>query len=85
MSVFLKNDLSLATLGIALTFLTLLTLAMIDFYYKMVPDSLNLLALTLAIISVNDPQMLGLNFINALPFLPLLLSLRTDQSLCQTG
>ena len=66
MSIFLKNDLSLATLGIALTFLTLLTLAMIDFYYKMVPDSLNLLALTLAIISVNDPQMLGLNFVNAL-------------------
>jgi len=66
MSIFLKGELTLATLGIALTFLTLLTLSMIDFYYKMVPDSLNLLALTLAIVSVNDPQMLGLNFVNAL-------------------
>jgi len=66
MSVFLKNDLTLATAGIALSFLTLLTLSMIDFKYKMVPDSLNLLALTLAIVSVNDPQMLGLNFTNAL-------------------
>ncbi len=66
MSVFIKNEPSLATAGIAAVFLTLLTLSMIDFYYKMVPDSLNLLALTLAIVAVNDPQMLGLNFVNAL-------------------
>jgi len=66
MSVFLKNEPTLATAGVAAVFLTLLTLSMIDFYYKMVPDSLNLLALTLAIVAVNDPQMLGLNFVNAL-------------------
>ena len=66
MSVFLKHEPSLATAGVAAVFLTLLTLSMIDFYYKMVPDSLNLLALTLAIFAVNDPQMLGLNFVNAL-------------------
>ena len=66
MSIFLKNDLSLATFGIAAAFLTLLTLSMIDFYYKAVPDSLNLLALTLAIFSVSDVQMLGINFVNAL-------------------
>ena len=66
MSVFLKNDLSIATFGIAAAFLTLLTLSMIDLYYKAVPDSLNLLALTLAVFSVNDAQMLGINFVNAL-------------------
>lgn len=66
MSIFMLNEPNLATLGIALTFLTLLTLSMIDFKYKMVPDSLNLLALTLAIVSVNTPQMLGINFVNAL-------------------
>jgi len=66
MSIFIKGGLTLATFGIAAAFLTLLTLSMIDFYYKAVPDSLNLLALTLAIISVNDMQMLGINFVNAL-------------------
>ena len=66
MSIFLKNDATIATAGIALSFLTLLALSMIDFKYKMVPDSLNLLALTLAIISVNDVQMLTINFVNAL-------------------
>ncbi|MBU1642753.1 prepilin peptidase [bacterium] len=66
MSVFLKDGPSIATFGIAAAFLTLLTLSMIDFYYKAVPDSLNLLALTLAIFSVSDVQMLGINFVNAL-------------------
>ena len=59
---------SLAALGVAMVFLLLLTLSVIDFYYKMVPDSLNLAALTLAIISVWSLPMLAHNFVNALIF-----------------
>ena len=66
MSIFIVNEPTAATLGVALSFLTLLVLSMIDFKYKMVPDSLNLLALTLAIISVSTPQALAGNFVNAL-------------------
>jgi len=66
MGVMMKIGLSYYGAGVSAVFLTLLTLAMIDFYYKMVPDSLNLLALTLAIFSVADLQMVGINFTNAL-------------------
>ncbi len=66
--LFIKMGLSLATLGIAFVFLLLLTLSVIDFYYKMVPDSLNLAALTLAIVSVWSLPMLLNNFVNALIF-----------------
>ncbi len=66
MSVFIKLEPNLAAVGVAAVFLTLLTLSMIDFYYKMVPDSLNLLALTLAIFSFSDVQMLMINGTNAL-------------------
>jgi len=66
MSVFIKLEPNLAAVGVAAVFLTLLTLSMIDFYYKMVPDSLNLLALTLAIFSFSDIQMLMINGTNAL-------------------
>ena len=68
LTLFAKMGIAVATLGIALVFLLLLTLSVIDFYYKMVPDSLNLAALTLAIISVWSLPMLLNNFINALIF-----------------
>ncbi|WP_345990375.1 prepilin peptidase [Sulfurimonas sp. HSL1-2] len=67
-SLYLKLGLSAAMIGITGVFLTLLALLVIDFYYKMVPDSLNLLALTLAVISVWSPQMLAENLKNALLF-----------------
>lgn len=67
-ALFAKMGLSIPTLGIALVFSLLLTLSVIDFYYKMVPDSLNLGALTLAIISVWSLPMLVENAVNALLF-----------------
>ncbi len=67
-ALFMKLGLSAAMVGITAAFLTLLALSVIDFYYKMVPDSLNLLALTLAVVSVFSPQMLMENLKNALLF-----------------
>ncbi|UFS63601.1 prepilin peptidase [Sulfurimonas sp. HSL-3221] len=67
-ALYLKLGLSAAMIGITGVFLTLLALLVIDFYYKMVPDSLNLLALTLAVVSVWSPQMLAENLKNALIF-----------------
>lgn len=67
-TLFAKMGMAPATLGVALVFLLLLTLSVIDFYYKMVPDSLNLSALTLAIVSVWSVPMLVDNFVNALIF-----------------
>ena len=66
--IFIKMGIALPTLGIALVFLLLLTLSVIDFYYKMVPDSLNLSALTLAMISAYSLPMLVTNIVNALIF-----------------
>jgi len=54
--------------GVSLVFALLLSLSVIDFYYKMVPDSLNLSALTIAIISATSLGQLGYNFTNALLF-----------------
>ena len=45
-----KYGLSLPIFFVALSFLMLLALSMIDFKYKMVPDSLNLLAILFAVI-----------------------------------
>ncbi len=67
-AIFMKMGISIPTLGIAIAFLMLLTLSVIDFYYKMVPDSLNLLALTLAVVSVFSLDMLLEHTINALLF-----------------
>lgn len=64
----LKMGFSAATIGISTVFALLLALSVIDFYYKMVPDSLNLAALTLAIVSVYSFTMLGTNLVNALIF-----------------
>ncbi|RUM62959.1 MAG: prepilin peptidase [Sulfurimonas sp.] len=68
LAVFMKMGIAVPTLGIALAFLMLLTLSVIDFYYKMVPDSLNLLALTLAVVSVFSLEMLSEHAVNALLF-----------------
>lgn len=43
-----KMGISISSLLVAFSFLTLLALSMIDFQYKMVPDSLNLLAILFA-------------------------------------
>jgi len=67
-TLFLKMGLAPATFGIAAVFVLLLSLSVIDFYYKMVPDSLNLSALTLAIISAYSLPMLTVNLVNALIF-----------------
>ncbi len=68
LTLYMKLGASAATVGVAVVFALLLTLSVIDFYYKMVPDSLNLLALTLAIVSVWSLSMLVTNAVNALLF-----------------
>jgi len=67
-ALYLKLGLSTASIGIMAVFLTLLALSVIDLYYKMVPDSLNLLALTLAVLSAWSPQMMVENLKTALLF-----------------
>ena len=67
-ATFLKMGITVAALGIAIVFILLLALSVIDFYYKMVPDSLNLGALTLAIISAYTLPALLQNGVNALLF-----------------
>lgn len=67
-AIFIKMGISLPTFGIASVFLLLLALSVIDFKYKAVPDSLNLLALFLAVISVWSLPMFIHNFVNALLF-----------------
>jgi len=64
----MKLGINLHAFGIALVFTLLLSLSVIDFYYKMVPDSLNLSALTFAILSATSLGQLGYNFTNALLF-----------------
>jgi leader peptidase (prepilin peptidase)/N-methyltransferase len=66
--VFMKLSISLPAFGIAVVFLLLLALSVIDFYYKMVPDSLNLLALTLAVVSAFSFEMFVQHGVNALLF-----------------
>ena len=63
-----KFGLTLPAFFIALSFLMLLALSMIDFKYKMVPDSLNLLAIFFAIIGAWSIQGVFLNLENALLF-----------------
>ncbi|MBD3806395.1 A24 family peptidase [Sulfuricurvum sp.] len=64
----MKLGLNLQSFGVALTFDLLLALSVIDFRYKMVPDSINLSALTVAIFSVSSFGQLGYNITNALLF-----------------
>jgi leader peptidase (prepilin peptidase) / N-methyltransferase len=64
----MKFGLSFQAAGIAVTFTLLLALSAIDYRYKMVPDSLNLGALTLAVFSVASFEQFGYNVTNALLF-----------------
>jgi leader peptidase (prepilin peptidase)/N-methyltransferase len=64
----MKIGITLQGFGVALVFTLLLSLSVIDFYYKMVPDSLNLAALTIAIIAATSLGQLGYNITNALLF-----------------
>ncbi len=68
MIIVYKYGLGIQTLMIALAFLMLLTLSVIDLYYKMVPDSINLLAILFAILSGYGIAGVFENFKNALLF-----------------
>jgi len=67
-AVYLKLGLSYLSMMIALSFSFLLALSVIDYYIKMVPDSLNLLAMSAAIVAAMSLQGFILNFQNALLF-----------------
>jgi len=62
------GEITIQTFMIALSFLMLLALSMIDFRYKMVPDSLNLLAIVFAIFGAWSVQGIFTNLQNALLF-----------------
>lgn len=68
LALSIKFGFSFPMIFIAFSFLTLLALSMIDFRYKMVPDSLNLLALTFAILGAWSLSGIAVNFQNALLF-----------------
>lgn len=63
-----KYGLTFPAFFIAMSFLMLLALSVIDYRYKMVPDSLNLLAILFAIIGAWNIQGVVTNFENALLF-----------------
>ncbi len=67
-AVYLKIGLSYMSLMIVLSFSFLLALSVIDFYIKMVPDSLNLLAMTTAMMAAMSVQGFIVNFQNTLLF-----------------
>ncbi len=67
-AVYFKLGVSYMALMIALSFSFLLALSVIDYYTKMVPDSLNLLAMSAAIVAAMSLQGFVLNFQNALLF-----------------
>ena len=62
----LKMGITFQAFGIAMVFTLLLALSIIDFRYKMVPDSINLSALTFAIFSVTAYSGFVSHFTNAL-------------------
>lgn len=62
----LKLNISVPTVFVYLSFSMLLALSLIDFKYKMVPDSLNLLAIVFAILGAWNIHGLIENFSNAL-------------------
>ena len=63
-----KYGVNLPILFIGLSFLMLLSLSMIDIKYKMVPDSINLLAIAFAVLGVWSLEGLFINLQNALLF-----------------
>jgi leader peptidase (prepilin peptidase)/N-methyltransferase len=68
LTITYKMGISSSSMFVALTFLILLALSMIDFRYKMAPDSLNLLAILFAILGAYTFTMLLNNIQNALLF-----------------
>lgn len=64
----LKLGITFQAFGIAMVFSLLLSLSVIDFRYKMVPDSINLTALTFALFSVASMGEFVSHFTNALLF-----------------
>lgn len=68
LALSVKFTLSFASLLVGFSFLTLLALSMIDFKYKMVPDSLNLLALFFAVFGAWSLSGVVTNFQNAMLF-----------------
>lgn len=66
--VALKYGVNISAFFIAISFLMLLALSMIDFRYKMVPDSLNLLAIVFAVLGAFSLPSLLTNAQNALLF-----------------
>lgn len=66
--MYLKFGFTYIALMMSLSFSFLLALSVIDYHYKAVPDSLNLLALTTAIFATTTLQGFVLNFENALLF-----------------
>ena len=68
LTIAYKMGISLSSLFVALTFLILLALSMIDFRYKMAPDSLNLLAILFAILGAYSFTMFLNSIQNALLF-----------------
>ncbi|MCX6074079.1 MAG: prepilin peptidase [Campylobacterales bacterium] len=62
----LKLGMNIQALGMAMVFTLLVALSVIDFRYKMVPDSINLSALTFAIFSVTSYSEFVIHFTNAL-------------------
>jgi len=67
-SITYKYPLSIGSFSIAMSFLMLFALSIIDFRYKMVPDSLNLLAIFFAIFGAWNIEGVFLNLQNALLF-----------------
>lgn len=67
-AVYYKLGMSYMALMVALSFSFLLALSVIDYYTKMVPDSLNLLAMSAAIIACTGFHGFVVNFQNALLF-----------------
>ncbi len=63
-----KSPIGFPLLFIGFSFLTLLALTMIDFKYKMIPDSLNLLAILFAIFGAGSISGIFTNLQNALLF-----------------
>ncbi len=68
MSIVHKYSLSIPVIFIILSFMMLLALSMIDFKYKMVPDSLNLLAILFAVLGGWGVYGIAENLKNALLF-----------------
>lgn len=71
--IFYKNGIHLQSFMVAMVFLLFLALSVIDFHYHMVPDSINLLALTLSVLTGSilhslEAALLMMGFMTALRF-----------------